>query len=240
MKIPDWISNGSKAMKIQKILFVISSLFLIVPAGSPVWAKTKLPDVNADGMELVKSTKYTTVYADPGTDLGIYKRFWLDDASVAFKKNWKRDQNRSHPLKVKDSDMEEIKQDVATLFRQVFTEKLVEGGYELVEEAGEDVMKIRPAIVDLDVNAPDIKSATRTRSYSQSAGEMTLELELYDSITNDKIVTARDRKRDYQSGYHEWRTSVSNRATARRMMSSWAKAFMEALEEAKATVTSSD
>lgn len=230
-------------MKTRKVSLIISSLLVAVLSASPVWARKSLPAVNDEGMELVKDTRYTTIYADPGADLGVYKQILLQDASVAFKRNWQRDQNRSTRSasnKVRDSDMERIKLDVATLFREVFTTELVDGGYELVEQAGEDVLIVQPAIVDLDVIAPDLRTAARTSTYSESAGEMTLELELYDSLTNDKIVTTKDRKRDYQRGYVEWRTSVSNRATARRMMSSWAKAFREQLDDARASVTSSD
>ena len=81
----------------------------------------------------------------------IYNRIWLQDATVAFKKNWQRDQNRSYSLKVRDSDMEKIKSEVATVFREVFTKELLDGGYEMAEEAGEDVLIVIPAIVDLDV-----------------------------------------------------------------------------------------
>jgi hypothetical protein len=230
-------------MKTRKTLLIVAGLFLIALASPPVWAKKNLPAVNADGMELVKDTRYTTIYADPGADLGIYKSIWLQDASVAFKKNWKRDQNRysaQSAFRVKDSDVARIQQDVATLFREVFISELVDGGYELVEQAGEDVLTVKPAIVDLDVIAPDTRTAGRSNSYSESAGEMTLELELYDSLTNDKIVTARDRKRDFQRGYMEWRTSVNNRATAKRMMRSWAKAFREQLDDARSSVTATD
>ncbi|GMR15397.1 MAG: hypothetical protein BMS9Abin30_1025 [Gammaproteobacteria bacterium] len=229
-------------MKARKVSLIISSLLVAALATSPVWAKKDLPAINEEGMELVKDTKMTTIYADPGADLGIYNRIMLEDASVAFKKNWQRDQNRSQRgvSRVKDSDMERIRQDVATLFREVFTAELVDGGYELTDQAGEDVLIAKPAIVDLDVIAPDIMTASRTYSYSESAGEMTLVLELYDSRTNDKIVTARDRKRDYRKGYLQWRTSVSNRSTAKRLMSSWAIAFREALDDARATVTASD
>jgi Protein of unknown function (DUF3313) len=229
-------------MQARKVSLIISSLLVSALAVSPVWAKQDLPAINDEGMELVKDTKMTTIYADPGADLGIYNRIMLEDASVAFKKNWQRDQNRSirGVSRVKDSDMERIRQDVATLFREVFTAELVDGGYELTDQAGEDVLIARPAIVNLDVIAPDIMTASRTYSYSESAGEMTLVLELYDSLTNDKIVTARDRKRDYRKGYQQWRTSVSNRSTAKRLMSSWARAFREALDDARATVTASD
>lgn len=230
-------------MKANRVSLIVSSFLVAVLSVSPALAKKSPPAVNDEGMELIKDTKYTTIYADPGADLDVYKQIWLQDASVAFKKNWQRDQNRSTRSannRVRDSDMERIKQDVATLFKEVFTTELVDGGYELVQQAGEDVLIVKPAIVDLDVNAPDLRTAARTSTYSESAGEMTLELELYDSLTNDKIATAKDRKRDYQRGYVEWRTSVSNRATAKRMMSSWARAFREQLDDARSSVTASD
>ncbi len=230
-------------MNTRKISVVVAGLALAILVSSPVWAKKSLPAVNDEGMELIKDTRTTTIYADPGADLGIYKRIWLEDASVAFKKNWQRDQNRntrSPSARVKDSDMERIRKDVADLFRETFTAELIDGGYELADQAGEDVLIVKPAIVDLDVTAPDLQTVGRTYSYSESAGEMTLNLELYDSMTNDKIVTARDRKQDYRRGYLEWRTSVNNRATAKRLMDSWARAFREALDDARKNVTSAD
>jgi hypothetical protein len=224
-------------MDTKRVFLSIFTLLFSVTAISPVWAKKDLPAVNDEGMELVKNSELATVYADPGVDLGIYDRIMLLDATVAFKKNWKRDQNRSNPLKVKDSDMLKIQQEVADLFREVFTKELVDGGYAMADEAGADVLLVKPAIVDLDVIAPDIQSSTRTRSYSESAGEMTLNLELYDSVTEDKIVKATDRKRDYDYSYLKWRTSVSNRSDARRMITAWAKALRATLDEARASTT---
>jgi hypothetical protein len=208
-------------------------------AGVPAWAKKDLPEVNDEGMLLVENSELATVYADPGADLGIYKRFILLDATVAFKKNWKRDQNSSDPLKVKDRDMVRIQQDVAQLFREVFTKELVDGGYTLADEPGPDVLLIKPAIVDLDIWAPDIQGSGRTYSYSRSAGEMTLNLELYDSLTDDKIVKATDRKKDPDYMRMEWRTSVSNRADAKRMMTAWAKALRDLLDEARKSTSPS-
>jgi len=225
-------------MNSSRISFAIVALILAVATISPAWAKKNLPAVNDEGMELVKNSDLATVYADPGADLSIYNRIWLQDATVAFKKNWKRDQNRSRPLKIQDKDMERIQEDVATLFREVFTRELLDGGYELAEEIGADVLIVKPAIVDLDVTAPDVqRSAGREYGFSESAGEMTLNLELFDSITGDKIVKATDRKRDFRRGYLEWRTSVSNRADAMRMMTSWAKALRSTLDEARSATT---
>lgn len=224
-------------MYFPKILFAMIILMVSIATLSPAWAKKNLPEINDEGMELVKDSDLATVYADPGADLSIYNRILLKDATVAFKKNWQREQNRGHHFKVKTRDMERIQADVATLFREVFTKELVDGGYELVEDAGADVLIVSPAIVDLDVVAPDVQSAGRTYSYSESAGEMTLNLELFDSITGDKIAKATDRKRDFRKGYVEWRTNVSNRSDARRMMSSWARALRSTLDEARASTS---
>jgi len=217
----------------SKISLAIIALLLSMAATSPVWAKKTLPAVNDEGMELVKDSKLATVYADPGADLSIYNSVMLLDATVAFKKNWKRDQNRGVSMKVKDRDMVKIQEEVAELFQEVMTKELIDGGYTIAETPGEDVLLVKPAIVDLDVFAPDIQNANRSYSYSESAGEMTLNIELFDSITEDKIAKATDRQRDPRRGYVQWRTTVSNRADAKRMMSVWAKALRSALDEAR-------
>jgi hypothetical protein len=222
-------------MGLNKFSLVIFAAVLGTVALSPAWAKKNLPAVNDEGMELVKDSELAVVYADPDADLSVYNRIWLKDAEVSFKKNWLRDQNRGSAIRVRNSDMNRIQEDVSDLFREVFTEELSGAGYVLVEEIDADVLVVKPAIVDLDVVAPDIQTASRSRSFSEQGGEMTLKLTLFDSVTNDKIAEATDRKQDYRKGYVEWRTSVNNRALARRMMKSWAKTLRTALDEARST-----
>jgi hypothetical protein len=224
-------------MNTNKFSLVIIAMLMGIMAISPAWAKKNLPAVNDEGMELIKDTKMTTVYADPGADLSIYNSVMLLDASVAFKKNWKRDQNRGNSMRVKDRDMVKIQEEVAVLFREVMTQELVKGGYVMADAPGEDVLLVKPAIVDLDVFAPDVQSSNRSYNFSESAGEMTLNLELFDSITEDKIAKATDRKRDNQRGYMQWRTKVSNRADARRMMRGWAEDLRSALDEARSATS---
>jgi hypothetical protein len=227
-------------MQAQNVLTIAAGLLAGCLMAMPAMAKEDLPMINDDGMELVKDTRMSTIYADPDADLGVYNKIMLMDATVAFKKNWQRDLNRNSSYNaafaVRDSDVERIKEDTATLFRDVFSKELVDGGYLIVDAPGADVLLVKPAIIDLDVTAPDVKSSYAGQSFSESAGEMTLVLELYDSQTNDLIVRAKDRKRDLQKGYMEWRTSVSNRAAAMRMMTAWAKTFRESLDDARLTV----
>src|SRR5210317_927239 len=103
--------TGESIMTRNRISLCFIALLLGMTAISPAWAKKKLPEFNDEGMQLVKDSELATVYADPGADLGIYTRIMLLDATVAFKKNWKRDQNRgTGSMRVKDSDMEKIKE----------------------------------------------------------------------------------------------------------------------------------
>jgi hypothetical protein len=192
------------------------------------------PDVTLDGLQLVDKTRRGEIYADPGVDWSQYDRILLDPATVSFRKNWERDQNRNQPFKVQAEDMERIKTGLAELFNEVFTEELsANGGYEIVSATGEDVLRITPRIVDLDVYAPDTSTPAQTNQYSESAGRMTLKLELYDSVTGDLIATASDRQEDPRLGYMEWRNRVSNRADAERMLERWATALRERLDTAR-------
>jgi hypothetical protein len=188
-----------------------------------------------EGLQLIDDTQLALVYAEPDIDLGQYQRIYLDAVHVAFKKNWKRDKNRSNSIKITNNDMARIKSDLATLFHEVFSETLQEGGYELTTERADDVLLVLPAIINLDIAAPDIKSANRSHTFAESAGEMTLYMELHDSVTGDLIAKALDRQLDRRTGFFQWQSQVSNRAAAKRIMQVWANVLKEGLDDARST-----
>ncbi|MEJ2385050.1 MAG: DUF3313 family protein [Xanthomonadales bacterium] len=207
----------------------------LVAAPTALARKDPLPEVTEDGLHLVPDSKMAIVYVEPGADLEPYRRVKLLDAYVAFKKNWERDHRSAGTLlRVSPSDMNRIKDRMSAEFRDVFTRVLEEGGYPVVEESGADVLLVRPAIVDLNPNAPDIPQAGMSRSYVTSAGDMTLYVELYDSQTGDLLAKALDRKADNRhSDYYTWANSASNKAAAQRILKGWATILLEALNEAR-------
>ena len=223
-------------MNSKKTILLILSAFFILLSATVQAKKQELPDVTVDGLHRVPDSELAVVYAEPGADLGPYNRVLLVEAGVAFKKNWERDQRRSSvsSIRLSSNDIERIKKTLADEFHAVFKNALQEAGYILADEAAEDVMIVRPAIINLDVTAPDTMSAGRSRSYTSSAGEMTLYIELYDSISGDIIAKALDRKFDRNAGYYTWASSVSNKAAADRILKGWAEILVNALNEAKA------
>jgi len=71
-------------------------------------------------------------------------------------------------------------------------------------------------------------------SFTSTAGEMTLYIEIYDSITGDLIAKALDRKADTsRQSYYTWTNSVTNKAAAKRILQGWADILLDALNEAK-------
>jgi hypothetical protein len=191
--------------------------------------KTNPAEFTAGGLKLVPNTgEIGRVWAKPGIDLTRYKRYYLVEPAVAFRKNWLQDQNKGHPsLRVTARDMENIKNDIKDLFIEVFNEELLGASYTVSEVTAEDVMIIKPAILDLDINAPDLNVTSTTDTLASSAGSMTLYMELYDSVTEELLVKAVDSTSDQERGIAQWQTSVANRAAARRMMKPWVKALRE-------------
>ncbi len=210
---------------------VICTLCLLLSTAAV--ARNNPAPVTLDGLHLLPDTQLGLVYADPEADLSGYDKLLLMDAQVAFRKNWRQEINRNRPFRVSTRDMQRIKADVAELFREVFTQELKSTGFRLVSEQAENVLLIRPAILDLNVNSPDTPSANTTRSISQSAGDMTLYLELRDSVTGDILVKAMDFQFDRSNVTPFMMDRTRNERAARRILTSWAQVLVSGLKEAR-------
>jgi hypothetical protein len=176
-----------------------------------------------DDLVPVEDPKVAMAYINPEADFSVFKRVAIMEPFVAFRSNWQRDQNRSSTRNISTRDMERIKADVATLFERVFSERLEAAGYAVVDVMGDDVLLLRPAIIDLDVTAPDTMAAGRTRTFTASTGAATLYIELFDSVTGDILGRAADRQSVRNAGGRiSWSNSVSNMADANRMIGRWA------------------
>lgn len=219
-------------MKSVRVLMAALCLSGLAATASVATADEELPAVTVDGLHLLHDTQLAIVYADPEAELTGYKRIRLLDAAVAFKKNWARDHNRSSAMRITSSDMERIKTRLATEFHEVFRNELAAGGYELTDENAEDVLLLRPAIINLDPTAPDTMTAGRSQTHVRSAGEMTLYIELYDALTGDLLAKALDRQVDPDRHFYTWANSATNKAAADRILKGWARILREALDQA--------
>ena len=213
-------------------VLVTGGLLSIVLAGA-VAGEEPLQKVTHDGLHLVPGAKVAAAWAKPDADFSGYDKIMILDAYVAFKKNWARDHNRTSVYRITPRDVENIKQGTAELLRETFVEELSrDGGYPVVDAAGADVLLLRPAIIDLDVTAPDVPHAGRTYNFASSAGAATLLLELYDSVSGEILARAIDRKTARHPGHlMRWSNKATNRAEARKVLSGWARQLRVRLDE---------
>lgn len=217
---------------------LLACLFAILALGAApgLAAKEQLSEVTAEGLHLQKQTKSRLVYVRPGASLAQYKRVAILDCQVDFEKDWQRDYNRSRvglAEKVSDDDVERMKSALAEEFKKVFAKELQDkGGYEVVDVAAPDVLVLRPALVNVEVNAPDLMTPGWGRTVVRSAGQMTLFLELWDSTSSTLLARVLDAQ-EADSGMAQVANRVYNKAEADRVLQDWASELRKRLDVAR-------
>jgi len=222
-------------LSMQRTKLALLVLVLLALCGCTAGQQAEAPEVSYDGLHLAKNTEYQLVYVKPGAKLSQYDRIVILDCFVSFKKNWRRDLNNSRISEqpVTKKDMDKIRTLLADEFKRVFTQALEsKGGYQVVDEGAEDVLIIRPAIINLDVTEPGILSPGMTRSFVADPGEMTLYIELYDSATSEILARATDRKRGRQQGSIRVASKIMNKKAADQILRKWADILRQKLDQA--------
>lgn len=223
-------------MKLRRCMILVTAGCLL--SSTTMAGKDELPAVSHDGLELRKGKVAEVVYVRPGVDFSGYQRFAILECPVAFSRDWERER-KSGAMRVSQKDMDEMKAGLSAEFLKIFTDELQnKGGYTIATEGAEDVLILRPAIIDLEVSAPDAMTAGRSYTLSESAGGMTLYLEVFDSVTGQILARAIDRQEDRGMGRIQWQNSVTNKAEADRILRRWAGALRQRLDEVRGKVAS--
>jgi hypothetical protein len=186
-----------------------------------------------DGLVEVNSRRMDAAFLAPGADFRPFKKVMIDEPEVAFRQNWLRDVNRSMSSgRVTEADAQRIIQSVETDVTQIFAEEFRRGGYEVVTQPGLDVLRLRSAVLDLVVNAPDVRTSGRSRTFTASAGEATLVLEARDAWGNSLLARAVDRRETRRIAGQANR--VTNTADFRALARDWARISVRKLDDLKA------
>lgn len=236
------MNNKTPRQVNRSLLLPLLCACLVAAPGSVALAdKQELPEVSKDGLHLLKHTKERIVYTKPGATLDKYTKVKILDCYVEFRKDWQRDYNMDElglEGRVRDKDMEEIKKRLAEAFHKEFVKVLEEKGYPVVDDVGPDVLLLRPAIINLDVTAPDLMTAGMRSTIVQSAGSMTLYLELYDSAKSELLARVVDAEADADM-MAERANRSTNAAAANRILRKWAAELAGHLGDVQASPSGS-
>ena len=143
--------------------------------------------------------------------LADYHRVQIEPVQVAFHKHWDPTRTGSR-IKLGKEERENIRSGVATAVQEAFVKELRDKSrYQVVNEAGPDVLRVKVAIVDLYVNAPDTEGVGMSRTYTVSAGQMTLFAELFDSESGQLLARVIDKREGRDNQMYQLANSVVQR-----------------------------
>jgi len=223
-------------------LLLLPTLFAVATTVITGCASTRnQPAAEWDGLVLRPNTRLNAVWVRPNIELVAYRSVMIDPVSVSFASNWDPNSGQRSPSRRLDaSDVAAIQTSLGVKVREGFRAELERGGYQIVDQPGDETLRITAAIVNLDVTAPDTMSAGRSRTYTANSGSMTLVLELRDSVSGELLARAADRQSGRNTGMMTITNRVTNTGDARRAIGVWATALRRGLDEfyGKATAAS--
>lgn len=210
------------------VLKLAAALAALALAGC---ASTQRGPAEWDGLVRQPNTRLDAVFLRPGVSISSYTTIMLAPADVQFADNWDPSRaGRSGARRLDTADILAIKANLSTMFGEIFTSELTSGGYKIVTEPGPDTLLVVPAIVNLFITAPDTASAGRSRTYTANSGQMTLVLEVRDSVTGEVLARVVDGRSGRTSGFMTVTNRVTNTADARRAIQIWASALRNGLD----------
>jgi hypothetical protein len=202
---------------------------------SPAVAQTA-PDW--DGLVRVDSRRFSAAYLAPGADFSGFTKVMLDPTEVAFRQNWQRDFNRSTSgvsNRITDQEARNILETVQAGFEAEFSAAYAAAGFQVVTTPAPDVLRVRTAVLNLAITAPDRMSPGRTSTFSRDAGQATMVVEARDSMSGALLGRAVDARAVGDRAFTMRRTRGTNRADFRRQFRSWADMSAQALNGLRET-----
>jgi hypothetical protein len=215
-------------MTVGKLLHLLAATTVLcgtVPPTSgfvlPVLAAQSPEEI--DGLVRVKNKQLDHVYILPNANYSAYKRVRLDAVDVSFDKSWSR---------LNPTDIQKMRAGLANEFRKVLSDELGKGGYTLVDQDGNDVLRVTAMIVNLSITAPDKKGAGITRTYVASSGRVSLVAVVRDSVTGQHLARAVDTVQGRNTPRFELSSRARRLGDAQVAFSRWAKVLRTGLDDA--------
>jgi hypothetical protein len=191
-------------------------------------------EVSFDGLNVVDNSKADKAWARPDFDLSPYSKIMVVGADIEYapakKQNTSMNRSGSGPYFIDDTSRARFE----TLVKETFMEEIAKiENFELVNEAGPDVLMIRGGLLDVVSYVPQdsVNTAGRGAIYLSRIGEATLVLELRDSETGAIIARSIDRGAAEPIGNMMTESNrVTNASDVKRLIRHWAISLRNALD----------
>ena len=218
------------------IFFTVSALFAIVVIVNPAAAKShqELPaDTTFDGLVEVKKSSFQRAWVEPTIDFSRYTKVMPGDAQFEFRAVRERSASSSRASSATEFYIpEESRQKLIDTVSEVFKEELAKSKFfTMVEEPGPDVLILDGAMLDIVSRVPP-QQASRGDIFISRIGEITLVLQLRDSMSGETLARAAERRAIEPAGRGAVRAnSVTTWSEVRRLARRWGSKLRNGLDD---------
>ena len=213
----------------NKLIVLMAAVFVAGCASEPTIQTGPDAETTFDGLVRIDNSRFAAAWIDPDIDLTQYSKIIPGGAAFEFRHVQKvsattaRRSNESE-FWISDADRQRLIDTVS----DVFTEELQRSKhFTLVEEAGPDTLIISGALHDIVSRVPP-EHVGRSEIWLRSVGEATLIIELRDSLSNEVIYRAVERRAAESAG---GRMVLANTATTWAEVRRWARRWAVRLRE---------
>lgn len=190
-------------------------------------------EVSFDGLHRVDNSQADLAWAKPDFDISGYTKIMFVGEGIEYapaenKGRTTMERSRGGPYFIDEDSRTRFEE----LVRETFIDEMQQiERYEIVTEAGPDVMMIRGGLLDVVSYVPEDPMSGRSSIYLSSIGEATLVLELRDSETGAILARSIDRRAAEQIGGTMIESNrVTNTAEVRRLVRFWGRRLREGLD----------
>ena len=218
-------------MKIFHLL-VLAVVFAGCSSAPPTIQTGEDAEVSFDGLHKIDNARFASAWVDPAIDFSRYSKVIPGGAEFQFRAVEKtsgtmRAQRSDTEFWISDADRERLVEETSA----IFTEELANSTrFAVTDTKGDDVLIIRGAMHDIVSNVPP-DMVGRGDIFLSSVGEVTIVVEVVDSMSNEVIFRGVERREAGQQGGTAMRSStVTTWAEIRRLMRRWATTVREGLD----------
>ena len=223
----------------KRILTALSACLVLFSActSTPEFQSGPEAEVTHDGLTRLDKTVMDAVWARTDIDISEYNKVMLEGIGVEYRPATGPYSGRAGTTTIRRTSQTEFQLDDET---KALVEEEIGGAFvdemsqsdrfEIVDQAGPDVLKLRVGLLDVVSMVPP-DSVGRVSVYLDRVGEATLVMELRDSTSNAILARAVDRRAaERTSGSMLESNRVTNRAEVRRLGRQWASIIRRGLE----------
>ena len=213
-------------------LIILAVVFTGCSSAPPTIQTGADAEVSFDGLHKIDNARFANAWADPAIDFTRYSKVLPGGAEFQFRvveKTSRTTTARSSADEywISDANREKLVEETSLIFAEELQNS---ERFEVTDSRGEDVIIIRGALHDIVSNVPPDQMG-RGEIYLSSVGEITIVIEVLDSMSNKVIFRGVERRAAQQSGGMAIRAnSVSTWSEVRQLLKRWATTVRQGLD----------